>query len=249
MSTESNKKRTHQERIEAIFEFIEKKPNVFPKSQFKEIGLNPRTAEMWLKLIEYIQNQPRIRLVQTEHNLLVEKVEGKYQALMRKMSADENVSFEQRLQYLTDYLKSLYAREKVKEVPKSPSQKGENQNNSFNPHEIINQIVDAFNIISILDPKLDQYAQILKNLDPNHSAEEEFIALSKWQKQVLMNKDFQINLKRVLSQEFLSPRLRKITQKIPDFNDKLKSAKQTFQTYYSYLHENFADWFFKDDSI
>jgi hypothetical protein len=105
MSTEDNRRRTHQERIEAIFQFIEKQVDVFPKSRFNEIGLNPRTAEMWLKLIEYVQSQPRIRLIQTDHNMLVEKVEGKYQALMRRMSVDENVPFEQRLQYLTDYIK------------------------------------------------------------------------------------------------------------------------------------------------
>jgi len=106
-----SQRRTLQERIEAIFHFIDGQNEIFPKSRLKNIGLNPKTAEKWLKLIEYIQNQPRIRLIQTGHNTLIEKVEGKYQALMRKMIVDETVPFDQRLQYVTDYLKSLYTRE------------------------------------------------------------------------------------------------------------------------------------------
>ncbi len=115
MSSKKPKRRTIQERIEAIFEFIEVQQEVFPKSRLKEIGINPTDAEKWLKLIDYIQKQPKIRIVQSENNTLVEKVEGKYQALMRKMVLDNSVPFEQRLQFVTDYLKSLFAREKVKE--------------------------------------------------------------------------------------------------------------------------------------
>jgi hypothetical protein len=72
-----------------------------------------RPAENWLKLIEFIQNQPKIRLVQTGHNTLIEKVEGKYQTLMRNQFLDESIPFEQRLQSITDYLKSLYTRERT----------------------------------------------------------------------------------------------------------------------------------------
>ena len=114
MSIDTKKqRRTLLERVEAIFEFIEKQKGNFPKSRLKEIGLNPRAAEKWLILIDYIQTQPKIRLVQTGHNTLIEKVEGKYQALMRKMIIDESIPFEQRLQHVTDYLKSLYSRERV----------------------------------------------------------------------------------------------------------------------------------------
>ena len=113
MSSNSKQRRTLLERVEAIFEFIESQNDVFPKSRLKEIGLNPRAAENWLKLIDYIQNQPKIRLIQSEHNTLIEKVEGKYQALMRKMIIDETIPFEQRLQQITDYLKSLYTRERL----------------------------------------------------------------------------------------------------------------------------------------
>ncbi len=107
MKKEPTQRRTLQELVEAIFEFIDSQNDVFPKSRLKEIGLNPSTAEKWLKLINFIQNQPKIRLIQTEHNTLIEKVEGKYQALMRKMVVDETIPFEQRLQHITDYLKSL----------------------------------------------------------------------------------------------------------------------------------------------
>ena len=118
MTTASNQRRTLQERVEAIFKFIDSQEQVFPKSRLKEIGLNPRTAEKWLKLIDYIQNQPKIRLIQTEHNTLIEKVEGKYQALMRRLIIDETIPFEQRLQSITDYLKSLYTRERLDELRK-----------------------------------------------------------------------------------------------------------------------------------
>lgn len=116
MTDEKPKRRTIQERVEAIFEFIDTQKDVFPKSRLKEIGINPKAAEKWLKLIDYIQYQPKIRVIQTEHNTLIEKVEGKYQALMRKMILDGSLSFEQRLQHVTDYLKSLYSRERVTEL-------------------------------------------------------------------------------------------------------------------------------------
>jgi len=115
-SDQKKQRRTLLERVEAIFKFIDTQKNVFPKSRLKEIGLNPLAAEKWLKLIEFIQTQPKIRLIQTEHNTLIEKVEGKYQALMRRMVLDDTLSFEQRLQHVTDYLKSLYSRERLTEL-------------------------------------------------------------------------------------------------------------------------------------
>ncbi len=118
-SVSKNQRRTLLERVEAIFKFIDSQKNVFPKSRLKEIGINPKAAEKWLILIDYIQTQPKIRLIQTEHNTLVEKVEGKYQALMRRMILDDTLSFEQRLQHVTDYLKSLYSRERVTESKKA----------------------------------------------------------------------------------------------------------------------------------
>ena len=116
MLNEKPKRRTLQERVEAIFQFIDDQKKVFPKSRLKEIGINPKDAEKWLKLIDFIQKQPKIRLIQTEHNTFIEKIEGKYQALMRKMVLDNTLTFEQRLQHVTDYLKSQYTRERVTEI-------------------------------------------------------------------------------------------------------------------------------------
>ena len=106
-------RRSLQERAEQIFNFIEKQNKAFPKSKLKEIGLNPNSAENWLTLIEYIQNQPRIRLVSAEKNTLVEKVEGKYQAMIRRVVIDETLPFEAREILLRNYLPSLYTREKL----------------------------------------------------------------------------------------------------------------------------------------
>jgi hypothetical protein len=114
MTTPSSKRRTNQERVELIFKFIDLQPDVFPKSRLKEIGLNPDTAEKWLKLIEFIQSQPKIRLIKTEHNTMIEKVEGKYQTLMLKTLHDESISYDQRLMILENFLKSLYTRERLK---------------------------------------------------------------------------------------------------------------------------------------
>lgn len=106
-------RRSMLERVEEIFNLIEKQDRAFPKSKLKEIGLNPASAENWLRLIEYIQNQPRIRLVSAEKNTLVEKVEGKYQAMVRRVVADESIPYEERDALLKNYLPSLYTREKL----------------------------------------------------------------------------------------------------------------------------------------
>lgn len=107
------KRRNMLERVEEIFNFIETQYEVFPKSRLKEIGINPSSAENWLKLIEYIQNQPRIRLISSKNNLLIEKVEGKYQAMIRKVITDETIPYEQRSLLISNYLPSLYIREKL----------------------------------------------------------------------------------------------------------------------------------------
>ncbi|OLS24611.1 MAG: hypothetical protein HeimC3_18830 [Candidatus Heimdallarchaeota archaeon LC_3] len=107
------KRRNMLERVEEIFNFIEKQYEVFPKSRLKEIGINPSSAENWLKLIEYIQNQPRIRLISSKNNLLIEKIEGKYQAMIRKVITDETMPYEQRSILMSNYLPSLYTREKL----------------------------------------------------------------------------------------------------------------------------------------
>ena len=113
MGNEKPQRRTMQERAKAIFEFIDSQSGIFPKSRLSEIGLNPKTAEKWVNLIEFIQSQPKIKIIRSNHTTLIERLEGKYQALMRKMITDASLTFEQRLQHINDYLKSLYARERV----------------------------------------------------------------------------------------------------------------------------------------
>lgn len=245
MSNNTKRYRTHQERIKAIFTFMEGQPDVFPKSRLKEIGLNPRTAEVWLKLIEFIQNQPRIRLIQSDHNLLVEKVEGKYQALMRKMSLNEKAPFEQRQQFLTDYLKTLYIREKTKNIEISYPHPNIIKDNQSDPHEIIIKTVEALSTLSLIDPRFNQYIHPLNNLGSNPTTEEEFIAIGKWQKEVILDKDFESMFNRVGNKDFYSSQIRKITKKKPNFMKKLKQAERTIQAHYSFLRETMADWFFK----
>ena len=113
-------RRSMLERVEEIFNFIERQDSAFPKSKLKEIGFNPNSAENWLKMIEFIQNQPRIRLISSEKNILVEKIEGKYQAMIRRVITDESMPFEERELLLRNYLPSLYTREKLEIDRKKP---------------------------------------------------------------------------------------------------------------------------------
>ncbi|TFF94348.1 MAG: hypothetical protein EU543_01485 [Promethearchaeota archaeon] len=124
MSNTTNRRRTLIERAQDIFEFMKTQDDIFPKSNLKNIGLNPRAAERWLKLIEFIQDQPKIRVIQTEHNTLIEKTEGKYQEIMKNMMLDESLPFTQRLQHANDYLKSIYVRERLTEI-KNYKKKGD----------------------------------------------------------------------------------------------------------------------------
>ncbi len=113
MSKKSAQRRTLKERVKDIFLYIERQDKTFPKSRLKDIGLNPTVAENWLELIVYIQSQPKIRLVQSENNTLVEKIEGKYQTLMHKRMIDETLPFDQRIQSAMDYMKALITTERV----------------------------------------------------------------------------------------------------------------------------------------
>jgi hypothetical protein len=109
----SKNRRSIKERVEAIFDFISAQGEAFAKSNFKKIGLNPAAAEKWLNIIVYIQNQPKIRVLKTGHNTIIEKIEGKYHTVLMKRITNEKLSFEERLKSLTDYLGALYAREQI----------------------------------------------------------------------------------------------------------------------------------------
>lgn len=213
----SPQRRTLQERIEAIFEFIERQPGTFPKSRLKEIGLNPSTAGKWLELIEFIQSQPKIRLIKTGHNTLIEKVEGKYQALMRKMVTDESVGFEDRLQYSTDYLRSLYAREKVDRTDFI----------SHTPRKhSLETILDSLNIYFKLDQSFERFIHIFQQVEAVADENEKSMELSKRVKKFMTDINIQADLKRVLDDPLLTAKIQDIELQDPTFGKKAARARK-----------------------
>ena len=69
-------RRTLLERARAIFNIINSQTKPFPKSILTEAKINPMTAENWLDLIVFIQSQPKIRVIKTDNNVIVEKVDN-----------------------------------------------------------------------------------------------------------------------------------------------------------------------------
>lgn len=201
MSEKSNQRRTLQERIEDIFQFIETQETVFPKSRLKEIGLNPKTAEKWLSLIEFIQSQPKIRLISSGHNTLIEKVEGKYQALMRKMMTDESVPFEERLQYSTDYLKSQYSREKLKKSEVQPLYISESS---------LNSIILAIRILSLLDSHFKKYLQKFNQIASISDNGERLREIQRIKTKLASDHDSRIRIKEILDDPFTRAKVQDI---------------------------------------
>lgn len=109
----SSSRRTLLERAKDIFNLIETEEDSFPKSNLKYAGLNPETAEKWLELIIFIQNQPRIRLVKTSRNTVVEKLEKKFSQMSLKSFLDETKTLETRLQSLRDYADSIIFQQRL----------------------------------------------------------------------------------------------------------------------------------------
>jgi hypothetical protein len=107
------KRRTMAERARSIFRYIEAQPEPFPKSQLQEIGLNPSTAENWLRLIEYIQSQPRIRVVRMGSSLYIERLENRYLSMLRKRVLDSNLSMNERSSTMDDYISALITLERT----------------------------------------------------------------------------------------------------------------------------------------
>jgi hypothetical protein len=108
--------RTLQQRAEQIFKFIDLQPEPFPKSEFKEIGLNPKTAESWIQLIEYIQSQPRIRVTKMRSQTYIERLENRYLTMMRKRILDSNLSLKERTDSMNDYINALLTLEKIDDM-------------------------------------------------------------------------------------------------------------------------------------
>ena len=109
------KRRTLTQRAQSIFRFIEAQPEPFPKSEFQRIGLNPATAETWVRLIEYIQSQPRIKVTKMGASTYIEKLENRYLSMLRKRILDSNLSLKERTQTMDDYITALLTLEKIEE--------------------------------------------------------------------------------------------------------------------------------------
>ena len=112
--SETKNRRTLLERAQAIFKLVEYEDEPFPKSKLQKIGLNPATAEKWLELIVYIQKQPRIKLIKTKNNTIIEKHEQRYHTMSREIFMDSNRSYEERFNALQDYLSALITSERLR---------------------------------------------------------------------------------------------------------------------------------------
>lgn len=108
-------RRTITERVESIFDFIEMQPEPFAKSELQRIGLNPKSSEKWLRLIEYIQNQPMIKLTKMGNSLYIEKLENKYLSMLRRRILNPRLSYKEREQTLRDYIGALITLEKIED--------------------------------------------------------------------------------------------------------------------------------------
>ncbi|MGY5857754.1 MAG: hypothetical protein RTU63_00175 [Candidatus Thorarchaeota archaeon] len=108
--------RTLQQRAEQIFKFIDRQPEPFPKSELKDIGLNPKTAESWIQLIDYIQSQPRIRVTKMRSQTYIERLENRYTTMMRKRILDSNLTLKERTDAMNDYINALLTLEKIDDM-------------------------------------------------------------------------------------------------------------------------------------
>ncbi|MFQ5833903.1 MAG: hypothetical protein ACE5H4_14450 [Candidatus Thorarchaeota archaeon] len=116
------KRRTLAERAESIFEFINAQGEPFPKSKLQAIGLNPSTAENWVRLIEYIQSQPRIRITRLGSTTYIEQLENRYLSMLRKRILDSKLSLKERSKTMDDYIAALITLERaemarIKKIP------------------------------------------------------------------------------------------------------------------------------------
>ena len=108
-------RRTLAERAESIFKFIDMQPEPFPKSELQRIGLNPHTAESWIRLIEYIQSQPMIKVIRMGSSTYVEKIENRYLSMMRKRILDPKLSLKERNDSMRDYINALMTLETIED--------------------------------------------------------------------------------------------------------------------------------------
>ena len=113
MSSKNRKKRikrTLKQRAEEIFRFINNSSEPIAKSRFKDIGLSTTSADNWLDLIIYIQNQNRLRLFKAGNYTFVDKQvfidrisSSKYLQLCWNNFLNPEEPYEKRLGYLNDF--------------------------------------------------------------------------------------------------------------------------------------------------
>ncbi|MHA2140991.1 MAG: hypothetical protein ACXADC_12480 [Candidatus Thorarchaeota archaeon] len=108
-------RRTLAERAESIFRFIDAQPEPFPKSELQRIGFNPSTAENWIRLIEYIQSQPRIKVTKMGSSTYIEKLENRYLSMLRKRVLDSSLTLKERTQTMDDYINALLTLERIED--------------------------------------------------------------------------------------------------------------------------------------
>ena len=110
------RRRTLTQRAKSIFKFIDSQPEPFPKSDFQKIGLNPTTAETWVRLIEYIQSQPMIKITKMGSSTYIERLENRYLSMLRKRVLDSSLSLKERTQTMDDYINALLTLEKIEDM-------------------------------------------------------------------------------------------------------------------------------------
>jgi len=110
-----NTRRTIAERVESIFDFIDRQSEPFPKSELQAIGLNPSSADKWLSLIEYIQSQPMIRVTRIGSSTYIERLENRYLSMLRKRILNPSLSLKERSQTMDDYINALITLEKIED--------------------------------------------------------------------------------------------------------------------------------------
>ena len=83
------------------------------KSDLQRIGLNPTTAESWIRLIEYIQSQPRIKVTKMGSSTYIEKLENQYLSMLRRRILDSKLSLKERTASMNDYIAALISLERA----------------------------------------------------------------------------------------------------------------------------------------
>ena len=111
--SKKRRRRTLAERAKSIFRFIDDQPEPFPKSEFQRIGLNPTTAENWVRLIEYIQSQPRIKVTKMGSSTYIEMIENRYLSMLRKRILDSSLTLKERELTMDDYITALITLERA----------------------------------------------------------------------------------------------------------------------------------------